>query len=61
MFYNIFITTFLVLLAWTFVKATPDWKNNHTTIYKVLHCLTFMMVQSVCIAGIIMIIYNIWK
>ena len=61
MFYKIFTTTFLVFLIHVFFKAKPEWKDNSGTSYKVIFCIFFMLAQSIIIASIIMIIYNIWN
>jgi len=60
MFYKFFVTTFLIMLIWTVVKAHPKWQDDTANPMKVLFCLVFMLTQSVVIAGIIMVIYNIW-
>ena len=60
-FYKFFVTTFLILLIKTLVKAYPEWEDKHGTFFKVLFCLLFMLIQSVGIAAIVMVIYNIWK
>lgn len=56
-----FVTTFSVLLIWVFLKTKAEPKKDLNNFEKFLWCLIFVMIQSIFIACMIMIIYNIWR
>lgn len=61
MFYKFFMTTFLILFIQTMIRTRPEWKNNRTRTRVAVHCVIFMLIQSVVIASAVLIIYNMWK
>lgn len=60
-FFNLFVTVFLLILFWSVLNTSVEFRENTHNLMKILFNISIMVIQAGIGALFGMIIYNMWK